>query len=94
MEKCSGDVVLVLHHAHPYHTAESRESVSNPRAVCVNFSLQDDSFGTRAGGAAMGGTVAAHVRSRNSTDARHGTSVERCWHTRTLLRAVLLFDVA
>ena len=34
------------------------------------------SFGMHVGGGAVGGTV-AHVRSRNSTDAR-GTIVERC----------------
>ena len=51
-------------------------SVKFSSSLCESLS-QDGSLGHGVGGPAIGGAVASHVRSRNLTDARDRTSVER-----------------
>ena len=46
-------------------------------SILCEFLSQDGSLGHGVGGANMGSAVALHVRSRNLTDARDRTSVER-----------------
>ena len=93
MEQCSGDVVFATQHSNPYHTVGSSDFFQSSSSL-REFFFQDGFLGKSAGDAAMGGTVAPQVRSRNSTDARDGTSVEGCQQPRTILRAVLLFGEA